>query len=207
MNAPRVALATLLAATLASRVHAAEGALASPAVDRSLYREGEVQRTSRDFGAWTVVCDEVVRLKQRFCSLKTSLRDASRKAVAELFISTGDNGRPAAMLRVAHGAHIGSGVQLTLNRPAPTRGKPAAALTRKLDFATCDQAACLVVWSLRGDDISALNVGAVVRARLMGVQAVNPFVAPIATPARMRIIDASVDGAGFAQAVNSTLGR
>ena len=205
-RSPLVACA--MVASLATHAHAADGALASPAIDRTMFRDGEVQRTSGAYGAWTAVCDEVTRLKQRFCSLKASFLTSSNQPIAEVLVSTGDNGRPAAMLRVALGAHIGSGVRVWLD-PAVAGGKatpaPAQQPVRKLDYVTCDTSLCAAVWSLAPADIKALNAGATLRVRVTRVREFHPMLTPIATQQRLLALDGAVAGGGFSQAVNATL--
>lgn len=192
-----------------SCVRAADGALASPAIDRTLFRDGEVKRSTGEFGAWTAVCDEIVRLKQRFCSLKASFYDASHQPIAEVLVSTGDNGRPAAMFRVALGAHIGSGVRVWLE-PITAGGRAAAKPqpqpnSRQLDYVVCDRTLCAAVWSLGPADIKALNAGATLRARITRLRAFSPMSAPIAAPQYLQAVEGVVAGEGFSQAVNATL--
>ena len=69
--------------------------LTSRAIDPTLFRDGAVTRFSGAHEGWRFVCDEVRQLKQRFCSLRTMVRDGGGGEFAELTISTGEDGRPA----------------------------------------------------------------------------------------------------------------
>lgn len=198
--------ASLLALMLTTGAWAADGELTSPAIDPTMFRDGELRRSVKDFGGWSAVCDEVPRLRQRFCSLKTMLRDTERRMIAELIVSTGDNGRPAALLRVRIGAHIGAGARLRIETGAQPSGKKAPPRPdRRLDFVSCDARACSAVWSLAADEIKALNAGASVRIRVTQVRALSPLAPNIASPERLTLIEAVAAGAGFSQAVASTL--
>ena len=167
--------------------------LASAAIDHTLYREGEVRRLTGTFAAWTLVCDEVTRLKRRFCSLRTLVRDAAGATVAALTISTGDDGRPAALMRIPAGSVSNTIVEIVVtpkpagpvdakaskaaaaSNPTPTTSPlsaapppspPAkAAVGIKLRPATCDSQTCTVVWSLPSAHIKALNSGGGLQVR------------------------------------------
>jgi invasion protein IalB len=142
--------------------------LTSAAVDPTIYRDGEVKRFSSHHGDWTVVCDEVTRLKQRFCSLRTMIVHDGQ-SLAHVTVSTGQDGRPSAMVQML-AKLVGSGA-LEISVPAaaalvPTPPKPATkpksapsvALTR-LRPVTCTAEACTLIWTLKPEQISALNDG------------------------------------------------
>lgn len=183
-----------------------QAALTSPAIDPELFREGEVKRGQAAFGAWTAVCDEVPRLHQRFCSLLASFRGPQDQSVADMIVSTGDNGKPAALIRVAPDAFIGAGVRISVVLAQPPAGKkPPQPVERKLGFVGCDDRGCLAIWSISGADINALNAGAMLRLRLERLRAFGPFTAAIAAPDRRFAIEVELPGAGFPQAVAATL--
>ncbi len=187
---------------------AEETPLSSAAVDYSLYRDGEVTRASSVYGSWTVVCDEIRRLHQRFCSLKTALRDAEDRSIAEITVSTGDNGQPAALIRTALGAYIGKGLQLWVETPpqAATKAKPAQHLPEhRLDLISCDAKGCAAIWAILPGEISALNQGASLHLRLTRVKSLSLLTPVIAAPERLTAVEGAASGFGFAQAVASTL--
>ena len=162
---------------------AAGPSLTSPAVDRSLYREGAVRRLTGTFGPWTLVCDEVTRLKQRVCSLRTTAHAASGAAVANLTFSTGEDGRAAALMRIAADWVPGTWVEIVpqlqpaAGPPAPpsastdARTSSAKSATKapealkskppfmKLRPVGCDGRHCTLIWSLPPAQIEALNTG------------------------------------------------
>ena len=187
-------------------LNAEESPLASAAVDYTLYREGEVTRATAAFGGWTVVCDEIRRLHQRFCSLKTALRDAEDHSIAEITVSTGDNGRPAALIRIALGSYIGKGLRLWVEPVAAPKDKnPPRLPEHQLDLITCDTKGCTAIWSLLPAEIAALNQGASIHLRLTRVKSLSLLTPVIAAPERLTAIEGAASGFGFSQAVASTL--
>ncbi len=180
--------------------------LASPAVDASIYREGEVRRVTQGFGAWSTVCDEIQRLKQRFCSLKALSFDSTQRPLAEIVMSTGDNGKPAALVRVATGAHIGSGIKIRLEPGARQPSKKAETPPeRRLSFIGCDATSCRAVWSLSGGEISALNAGFSLRLKVTRIQPFSRLTPVIAAADRLIALEGVTSGAGLSEAVTWTL--
>ena len=161
-------------------------ALATAAIDSSLYRDGEVQRRNQMFKAWALDCDEIIRMKQRFCSLRTLAYGQNGKSIARITISTDDRGQPAALLDLPLGVDLGSWVEivpeggLILGQPSaalvPSARRLSAALrarspggrepmrtnllTARLKVSVCDAYGCHAVWTLAPTDIAALRAGA-----------------------------------------------
>ena len=192
----------------------------SPAIDHTIYRDGEVRRSAETFAAWQLVCDEIARLRQRFCSLRTIARDASGAPVAALTVSTGEDGRPAALLRVPD--HIAAGTTVDVLLRAPETAHPATAHTpskrqsgsgrsetdrpSRLRPAACSDGACTLVWSLTAPQITALNSNAGLWLRYTAVLPLGELTNPALTLDRTtRAISASIDAAGFAAAVEASL--
>ena len=163
--------------------------LVSAAIDASIFRDGEVKRLTTHHATWTVVCDEIARLKQRFCSLRTPIRHANGELAALLTISTGQDGRPAALLKMA-AALVAAGqvaITPTASPPAAPAQKPKPQPTLRIKPVTCDKAECTIIWSLTADQIGALNTGAGLRL--------------VATPAAAKATEFDIPSAGFADAV------
>ena len=191
---------------------AASAPLTSVAIDPALFRDGAIQRFSGTLGAWTYVCDEVKQLKQRFCSLRSAVKDKAAAVMAELTISTGEDGRPAALMRMAEGDIGGEGVDIVVNaRPNPAGAKPAAAAKPvepyKVYPAACERGVCELIWTLTPAHISALNSGAGLimryRARVPNVSALAGGLKPDQPP--RQTLDAAIDATGFSAAVEASL--
>ena len=112
------ALTPVPAPLRAQPAQAGPSAFATEAIDRGVFKEGEVRRLEGHFRSWRIVCDEVVRLKQRFCSLSTIGADAAGRPVAGLIVSTSDEGRPAALIHLPHGVALSQGVEVVAGPPA-----------------------------------------------------------------------------------------
>jgi invasion protein IalB len=191
---------------------------ATEAIDRSVFREGEVRRFEGHFKSWRVVCDEVARLKQRFCSLSTMGADAAGRPVAALIVSTSDEGRPAALIHLPHGVALRQGLEVVAGPPAwsaehqekapgkekraaKPKEKPGEAL--KLTFPSCDAQGCMTLWNLTPAQISALQAGSTLQIRFSMVPARNFWLTPQAgrAPSPVSVV---VDGAGFGDAVRAS---
>jgi len=196
-------IATCLVALGAARALA--GDLASAPVDVTMFRDGEVNRSTRQFGSWSLVCDEIPRLRQRYCSLSTQPRDAAGQPVATLIVSTGDDGRPAALLRAPVGLSIGSGLLLLIEPPARAGAKAPERASRRLDFIRCDAGACLALWSLSAAEIDGLNAGGTLRLRYQRAQRLPLFALRVGAPENYVLTEAAMSGGGFAEAVQASI--
>jgi invasion protein IalB len=185
--------------------HAAAGELASAPIDVSMFRDGEVSRSNRQFGPWTLVCDEIARLHQRYCSLSSEPRDANGEIAATLVVSTGDDGRPAALLRAPIGVSIGGGAVFAIDLASATKAKSAQRIERRVDFVRCEQNGCLAVWSLSPKEITGLNSGGQVRLRYTRIQPAAPFAVRIAAPETAFAIESVLSGGGFSEAIQASI--
>jgi invasion protein IalB len=204
MRAKAFLLAYLIASLDTASALAGEEYLATPAIDRTIYRDGQVRRSGATFGPWSVVCDEVVRLRQRFCSLETLGRDAAGAARVGLTVSTADDGKPAALLRLPFGVLLRDGVEVSVSPGAPPpkgRAQPIDPPMR-LQVVTCDSKACLTAWSLTASQLAALNgAGAIkFRFRALAADRLGMNLAQSAAP-----VEATISCLGFADAVQATL--
>jgi len=187
--------------------------LTSAAIDPTIYRDGEVRRFASTHAAWHVVCDEIARLKQRFCSLRTPILGADGTPAAELTISTGQDGRPAALLRMA--AKLIENATLEISepperqvpgtRPQKPKAKPSSKppSANKVKPVSCDPNVCTIIWTLRPAQIEALNDGRGLKLTTNpanptpGLAALQPA-KPISQPSTVSFI---VDAEGFTAAV------
>ena len=160
---PLVLLLALRGPPPASAQQAPASPFTSEAIDRGVFKEGEVRRLEGHFLSWRVVCDEVPRIKQRFCSLFTAGADAAGRPVTGLTVSTSDEGRPAAMIRLPHGVSIKRGLEVLTGPPAGNAPPPAKqplkekAAVLKLAFPSCDAQGCITLWNLTPKQIAALS--------------------------------------------------
>lgn len=178
---------------------------ASPAIDRSMFRDGEVRRIQGAFGEWRIVCDELSRLKQRFCNLLSQGRDGSAKVRAGLIVSTGDDGQPAAMLRLPLGVRLTKDIVVATIGPAQPAKRKHAQEKRptRLRVVNCRPDGCMTLWKLTPEEISTLHQG--------GDLLMKYSLAPIEygwlhalSPAADREIVVNISGVGFSDALLAT---
>ena len=145
----------LLLALLAMPASAQTADIASPAIDHELFRPGEVTRSQREFGRWNIVCDEVKKLKQKFCSLRTFGFDAADQPIVGMIVSTSDNGRPAALITLPFGINLVQKITVVSN------GIKGKILPVKLDLtpSLCVDDGCKFIWSLTSENIAGLRNG------------------------------------------------
>lgn len=190
----------MLGVSCAVPVPASAGeALSSPAIDYSIYRDGEVRRVEKRFEAWQLTCDEIKRLGRRFCSLRGVARSPDGTIIAALTVSTDEGGRPAALVRLPFGTVLSSGVMLRRREGSPKRRSPRLALRPTL----CDEAGCEVVWPLDAGDIRTLTTNQPVDVAFQMVKAplvLRPLLAD-ASP-----VEGTIVTAGFAAALQASFG-
>ena len=158
-------------------------------------------------GSWSVICDDVVRLRQRFCSLVTLGRDATGAARVGLTVSTADDGKPAALLRLPFGVVLRDGIEVIVSpgatsSPAPKGRAQPAEPPMRLQVVTCDKTACLTAWSLTPSQLAALNRAGAIKFRYRALVAdrLGMDIAQSGAP-----VEATVECLGFAEAVQATL--
>jgi invasion protein IalB len=148
----------VLAGCLASGAgRAGDSPLLSPMIDRTLFRDGEVKSTRQQYGDWSLTCDEVVRLRRRFCSLRTIVSHDAR-TVLVLDVSTGDDGRAAGLLHVPVGVSLTAGVALGPQK-AQSKGHRRSAQTRTLPIEMCSRSECNAVVTFQPNELSELDSG------------------------------------------------
>ncbi|MCE4226449.1 hypothetical protein HCU64_22125 [Methylobacterium sp. C25] len=209
---------------------AAAGRFTTAAVDRELFREGEVKRRNERFAGWSLDCDEVPRLGQRFCSLRALARDSAGTGVADFVLSTDDRGKPAALVGLPLGLDLSRPVTIEAAHPLVV-GQPSASLVssareiaktgKKAPVAAkgavttdilrfvlhptlCDPTGCHVVLPLKPADIAALRAGAGLRMRFAASgRDGRGFAARSDLPPRP--IEAVIASDGFGQALEASV--
>jgi hypothetical protein len=173
------AILLLTVLCLQSQAQPSPDSLTSAAIDRTIYRDGEVTRFASVNGDWRIVCDEVKRLRHRFCSLRSLIIGADGAVVASITVSTGQDGRPAGLINMyevyARGGLVISVpnaetmpaaqtpmTQAPMKTTPKGKSKTAASVPTaetRLTPVKCAQGACTLVWTLKPEQIAALNGG------------------------------------------------
>ena len=177
------------------------GAIASAPVDPGIYKEGQFRRLTGQFGAWGVVCDEVIGLKRRYCSLRAQL--AGGGVSVPVTVSTGDDGRPAAILRLPHGVILSRPIILSFAPSNSPGGAPAH--QRTLRIFSCDRAGCAIIWTLGVIELRHLRQGDQMSLRYTRWRPQPGITAILAESRGHPVMTLDVSGTGFAEAVQAAL--
>jgi invasion protein IalB len=134
-------------------------AFSSPAIDPSLFKPEAIRRIEGEVGAWRYVCDEVIPLKRRICSLNTFLYDENGGAVGAFVVSTDERGRPAALVRLRPPLAISQGLQLRASYEVKNGAKRrTVAYADKIAVKLCDDKICTAFLYLRDEAVYALSI-------------------------------------------------
>lgn len=182
--------------------------LASPGVDADAYAPGSVRRYSERHGAWTLRCEEIARLRQRFCDL--GARGEGDGFSVSLTVTTSDAGRPAGLLQAPLGVLMTEPILVAAQPPAGAtaqsraRGKRAAApeppKPTRLRLLSCAPTGCATVWPLAAGEIDALSQGRALDITLAALKP-TPIWTRLAPWSERVTLKATIPGDGFAKAL------
>ncbi len=186
--------------------------LTSVAIDPGLFKDGAIQRFSGTHGQWSYVCDEVAKMKKRFCSLRSLLKDGNGAVVAALTISTGEDGRPAALLKMAAETFDETGLEVAVSETADAASTKPAGKTKpksppaiRVHPAACNGGVCQMVWTLVPAHIEALSAGAGLRLRYTQPTAGQSSLGQALKGAVAKPVTVLIPSAGFAAAVEASV--
>lgn len=204
-RAIRTALSALVLAG-AAQGSAFGSSLSSPMVDRAIYRPGAITRFTGRFGSWTVVCDEIKDLKQRFCSLKSATSPNPHGQVIRLDVSTGDDGRPAALIHLPIAVSLPFGVRVAPAKPAKGSASRLEPKGRSLAIVNCTGRECLAIWDLAAADLRSLSSG---QGLSLTICSMRPGRVEFAPDLGRRVCEVKLasllSGAGFQDAVQASM--
>jgi invasion protein IalB len=192
--------------------------LATPAVNPNLFQKGVVRHERHTFGTWTLVCDAVAALHQRFCSLLSTATDQEARTSIGMIVSTSDNGRPAAILRLPVSAAFDEPVTVSVPDSSRKTHRRPRESTRRLGIVACGPEACTTVWALSPAEVRALTTGDTLTFRFdMPAQSTGvaaPGAATDINPARLaaliqaygktRRVTVALSGRGFNEAIKAS---
>ena len=181
-------------------------AFQTPAVAQDLFREGEVRHLQGTFKDWRASCDEVTRLKQRFCSLYGKGRAADGSILLGVVITTNDEGKPAAMLEIPLGIRLSSDIEVSVSGLEPSRkakGGPAFEAPTRLRVVRCSPDRCMTLWRLTQTQIAALNGTGVLQIVFKAPRARYGW-DNLSQPAADKTVRASIASEGFRETMRAT---
>jgi invasion protein IalB len=192
---------------------------ATPALNPSLFQKGVVQHDRQTFGNWTLVCDGVAALHQRFCSLVSNATDPATGASIVMIVSTADNEQPAAILRLPVSAALREPLTVSVPESIARNGQvQRRESTLRLGIVACGSLTCMTVWALPPAEIHALTTGDTFTIRFGMPAQVAGLTAPDAAtdidPARLsallrsykqpRTVTITLSGRGFNDAIQAS---
>ena len=199
-------LATLLTTAWAPPASAQMSTgVTSPAFDSKVYNPDAVAQSRKDFGHWTLVCADIQGLNRRFCNVTSLASAPDGKFFVAIVVSTTDDGKPAAILRMPLLVSLREGVEVATSAAsaAKTKTKLAKAANRRVDFVNCEQQLCTSILPLAPTDLAALvgrghmNLRVHVLVNDASIQTASLL--PTSKP-----LDVVFDGTGFAEALQAS---
>ena len=177
----------------------------SPAFDTKLYNPDAVVQSRKEFGHWTLVCAELSGLNRRFCNVTSLAAAADGKFFVAIVVSTTDEGKPAALLRMPLLVSLREGVEVVIKALPGTKAKAkfVNAGKRHADFVSCEQQICTSILPLQMADLAVLsgrgsmNLHVFILANVAANQAASSL--PKSKP-----LDVVFDGSGFAEALQAS---
>ncbi len=76
----------------------AQTAVATPAIDTSIFKDGAVEDKKFKFDDWSANCRQIVKIKKRVCNLLSSVVDYRGDIGGSVIIASTDTGIPAMMI-------------------------------------------------------------------------------------------------------------
>ena len=175
----------------------------SPAFDAKVYNENAIKQSRKTFANWSLICADVQDLNRRFCNLASLAKAADGNFFVAIVVSTTDDGKPAAVLRMPLSVSLREGVEVASSAAATKKPKPDKSVARHIDFASCEQQICTSILPLKPADLAALSGRGGLRLRIHVLTAQQPQqTASLMLPSRA--LDVVFDGAGFAEALQAS---
>ncbi len=209
MKLRHVRMALPIGLLLMSFVNSAKAQLStgstSPAFDTKLYNPDAVAQSRKEFGHWTLVCAELAGLNRRFCNLTSLAAAADGRFFVSIVVSTTDDGKPAAVLRMPLLASLREGIEVVTKavRPEKAKDKFAKTVKRHIDFVSCEQQICTSILPLQIADLAVLSGRGSMNLRVH-VLASGAEDQPASLLPPSKALNVVFDGAGFAEALQAS---
>ena len=174
----------------------------SPAFDAKVYNANAIKQSQKKFANWSLICADLQDLNRRFCNLASLAKAADGNFFVAIVVSTTDDGKPAAVLRMPLSVSLREGVEVASSAAATKKPKPDKTPPRHIDFASCEQQICTSILPLKPTDLAALSGRGGLRLRIHVLTAQQPQQVSLMLPSKT--LDVVFDGAGFAEALQAS---
>jgi len=184
-------------------VAAAQSAIATPAIDSSLFKDGAVEQKEATYGAWHLKCQQIVKMKRRVCNLLSSVLDKDGKQVGSVLLATDDTGNPAMMIAFGWPVRLDKPLLISAGTATTSsKKKSKGSYEKAVGAAQCD-GSCKFVFPADSELIVTLNRGETISLKAYRSQPIagTPWLWPLA---KGDAADFRINGQGFAQALNAS---
>lgn len=138
----------------------AQSPIATPAIDESLFKEGAVEQRETTFDAWHLRCQEIVKMRRRFCNLLSDVTDSDGKRRGSLLLATDDLGNPAVLIAITAPVRLDRPLTVKSGYSLPQKGRPPKVRYEKSLYVMDCDTSCKFLFAADSKLISALNEGA-----------------------------------------------
>ncbi len=176
--------------------------LASPAIDESLFKDGIVEQRETQHGFWHLKCQQIVKMRRRYCNLLSSVVDKDGKSHGAILIATDDTGQPTIMLALTQPVRLDKPLLVSSTFEVPSKKNPVRVEYKKAVSATLCDISCKFLFAADSQLIFSLNAGKDVSVRVTAARTLQQrwFRPPIEGDA----VTLTVHGNGFANALKAS---
>lgn len=207
-----LALALLLGCSGFAPTLAQTQPFVAPAINPGVFREDAVSRVRGQNGTWFYVCDIIVAMNRRFCSLSVAGISAADRQETKLTVSTTESGQPGAILYLPHGIDMSkpvffeiAGKQTKSQSKSQTKeNTKKQGAGKKLRLLVCGNNGCQTVFPLTGVDVANLRNGGLIQVRYTKLLS---FFLPNQMNNPSEEVTIPIKNAGFVEALNATMSQ
>ncbi|WP_449410902.1 hypothetical protein [Methylobacterium komagatae] len=180
----------------------AQSAVATPAIDTSIFKDGAVEDKHFRFYDWAASCRQIVKIKKRVCNLLSNVVNYRGNAEGSVIIASTDTGIPAMMIALSHDLTEGKPIAVRASSIGRVDGKVV-----KVEFETttrpmiCDTS-CKYMFPLDSRLIFILNAGDAVSIASPAQD--EPKEKPRNDRPKQLIKSFTISGRGFADALSQS---
>ena len=177
----------------------------SPAFDAKVYNAEAIKQSSKKFAHWSLICADVQDLSRRFCNLASLAKAPDGNFFVAIVVSTTDDGKPAAVLRMPLSVSLREGVDVESSAVPDnkSKNKTKKSAPRHLEFANCEKQICSSILPLLPADLAALSGRGGLRLRIHVLTGAPPMqTAELLPPSKA--FEVIFDGTGFAEALQAS---
>ena len=180
----------------------AEVQVATPAIDASIFKDGEIEDRNFGFGDWHAKCQQIIKIKRRICNLLSTVATDGRK-IGSVIIATTDTGIPAMMIAIPEENSSKKAIFVTATHLGSVSGKAVKVeFSQVVNPMLCDST-CKYIFPLDPKLVFILNAGGNVQILPFKEDIVrrNKKIKP---PTHSEAKSMTIVGLGFAETLNKS---